>query len=47
MRARNEVAHECEFCGQENDWPTVFKAGPYWTHEHCLIEIVEKGRRAS
>lgn len=43
---RTEDTHTCEFCGVEGDWPTVFKAGPYWTHEPCLIKAVEEGRRS-
>ncbi len=41
---REEWAHFCEFCGVSEFWPTVFKAGPYWTHESCLIFVIEEGR---
>ena len=37
---------ECEFCHEMGRWPTIFKAGPYWTHEPCLIKAVEEGRRS-
>ena len=42
---RDEWAHFCEFCEASDFWPNVFLAGPYWTHEPCLIKAVEEGRR--
>lgn len=42
---RPDPEHECEFCHKSAKWPMVFKAGPYWTHDHCLIKAVEEGRR--
>lgn len=45
MTEREYPEHQCEFCLESAQWPTVFKAGPYWTHEICLIKAVEEGRR--
>lgn len=39
--------HKCDFCLVWGQYPMVFKAGPYWTHEPCLIKAVEEGRRSN
>lgn len=46
MMERPNPKHECAFCEDSGEWPIVFMAGPYWTHEECLIKAVEEGRRS-